>query len=133
VQALLELQPANLAGIVTDETEDSGEMDRLLDELAQRLVQYASMGFVRPGTFLAVGGRKLFRDAVWGRMRATFAADHRTYKRLGLYDFPQRETRVRVRNAALGALMKSQGFRREYYKRVKPGMIQPHAELLAKM
>jgi multimeric flavodoxin WrbA len=133
VQALLELQPANLAGIVTDETGDSGEMDRLLDELAQRIVQYASMGFVRPRTFLAVGGQKLFRDAVWGRMRAAFAADHRAYKRLGWYDFPQKETRMRVQNAVFGALMKSQGFRQEYYKRVKPGMIQPHVEFLETM
>jgi multimeric flavodoxin WrbA len=133
VQAHLELQPANLAGIITDETGDSGEMDRLLDELAQRIVQYASLGFVRPRTFLAVGGRKLFRDAVWGRMRTVFPADHRTFKRLGWYDFPQKETAVRVQNAVFGALMKSQGFRQEYYKRVKPGMIQPHLEFLAKM
>jgi len=29
--------------------------------------------------------------------------------------------------------MKSKGFRQEYYKRVKPGMIEPHAKLLAEM
>jgi hypothetical protein len=133
LQAYLEFQPANLAGIVTDETGDSGEMDRLLDELAQRVVQYASMGFVRPRTFLAVGGQKLIRDAVWGRMRTAFPADHRSYKRLGLYDFPQKETRVRVQNAVFGVLMKSQGFRQEYYKRVKSGMIQPHVEFLAEV
>ena len=133
VQASLEHQPANLAGIVTDETGDSAEMDRLLDELAERIVQYASMGFVRPPTFLAVGGKKLLRDAVWGRLRSTFPADHRAYRRLGMYDFPQKETRVRVQNAVFGVLMKSQGFRQEYYKRVKPAMMQPCAALLAKM
>lgn len=133
VQALLEIQPANLAGIVSDETGDSGEMDRLLDDLAQRIVHYASVGFVRPRTFLAVGGQKLFRDAVWGRLRSTFPADHRTYKRLGIYDFPQKETRVRVQNAVFGVLMKSEGFRQEYYRRVKPGMIQPYAKFLAEM
>ena len=108
-------------------------MDRLLDELAQRIAQYASIGFVRPHTFLAVGGQKLFRDAVWGWMRSTFPADHRTYKRLGFYDFPHKETRVRVQNAVFGVLMKSQGFRQEYYKRVKPAMIQPYVELLANL
>jgi multimeric flavodoxin WrbA len=133
VQAYLEFQPANLAGIVTDETGDSREMDRLLDELARRIVQYASLGFVRPRTFLAVGGQKLFRDAVWGTMRATFPADHRAFKRLGWYDFPQKQTVVRVQNAVFGVLMRSEGFRQEYYKRVKPGMIQPFAEVLAKM
>jgi hypothetical protein len=66
-------------------------------------------------------------------MRATFAADHKTYKRLGVYDFPQRKIRMRVQNTLLGALMKSQGFRRAYYKRVRPGMIAPHVEFLAKM
>ncbi len=133
LQAYLESQPANLAGIVADETGDSGEMDRLLDELAQRIVHYASLGFLRPPTFLAVGGRKLIRDAVWGRMRTPFPADHRAFKRLGAYDFPQKETLVRVQNAVFGVLMKSQGFRQEYYKRVKPGMIQPYVEFLAKM
>ena len=30
----------------------------------------------------------LIRDEVCGRLRTVFQADHRVYKRLGLYDFP---------------------------------------------
>jgi hypothetical protein len=52
---------------------------------------------------------------------------------LGVYDFPQKETTLRVQNAVFGMLMKSKGFRQEYYKRVKPGMIEPYAKFLAEM
>ena len=40
---------------------------------------------------------------------------------------------MRVQDAVFGMLMKSAGFRQAYYKRVKPGTVQPYANFLAEM
>jgi hypothetical protein len=128
--AYLEIQGANLAGIVSDEVGDSAEIDRLLDDLARRLLHYAAANYIKPVSFLGVGGKKLFRDEVWSRLRIVFQADHRTYKRLGAYDFPQKDLTTRMLNALVPLLLKVPGFRREFVKRIKPGMVQPYQKII---
>jgi multimeric flavodoxin WrbA len=81
-------QHANLIGFVSDEIGESGEIDIQLQELARRGIDFANRGYVQPPTFQGVGGHKVLRDEVWGRLRTVFQADHRGYKELGLYDFP---------------------------------------------
>jgi multimeric flavodoxin WrbA len=86
-----ELENANLAGIVTDEHGDSATIDTLLQNLAGRLVTYAGKGYVKPSTFLGVGGRKIFRDDMFGRLRFPFLADYRYYEEHGYFDFPHND------------------------------------------
>lgn len=131
LQAYIELQPANLAGCVTDEWGDPTEVDRLLDDLARRVIHYASLGYMQPPTFLNVAGRKLFRDEVWGPLRSAFQADHRLYKRMGWYDFPQKQLGVRVQNAVVGPLLKIPSFRQGFPKEVVRRIVQPHKEVVA--
>jgi len=130
LEGWLELQPANLAGFVSDEYGDSADIDGLLQDLARRLVRFAAADYVRPSTFLGVGGRKLFRDEIWGRLRIVFQADHRAYKRLGLYDFPQKNVKTRMINAVVSLLLRIPGFRKEFAKRIKSGMIRPYQKIL---
>jgi len=84
----VEFQHANLVGFVSDES-SAGELEAQLDTLAERMVRLSHDGYVRPQTFLGVGGMKVFRDDIWGGLRIVFRADHRAYKRMGVYDFPQ--------------------------------------------
>ncbi len=84
-------QCANIIGFVTDEIADSEEIDIQLQELARQGIAFANSGYAQPLTFLGVGGHKIFRDEVWGRLRTVFQADHRAYKKQGLYDFPMRD------------------------------------------
>jgi multimeric flavodoxin WrbA len=84
LQAYVEWQQSNLVGFVTDEFGDSADLDGLLQSLAERLVRFADSGYVQPATFLGVGGMKIFRDDIWGRLRVVFRADHRAYKRMGI-------------------------------------------------
>jgi len=65
LEGYLDCQRANLAGVVTDECDDSEQLDRLLDSLARELVACAEAGYVRPPSFLNVAGAKLFRDEIW--------------------------------------------------------------------
>jgi len=87
--AYVEWQGSNLVDIVSDESMTSGELDAAIDGLAVRLVQSAAMGYVRPVSFLGVGGMKIFRDDIKGGLRVVFRADHKSYRKSGMYDFPQ--------------------------------------------
>ena len=125
LETWIEIQNANLAGIVTDEYGDSDQIDSLLQELGRNLVQFADSGYIGTPTFLGVGGRKLFRDEIWGRLRFPFRADYLLYKKLGAFDFPQKNYKVRILGAIMSLLSKLPGFRKEVNKRMKNEMIKP--------
>ena len=130
LEAYVEIQHANLVGIVTDEYGDSAQIDSLLQNLARTLVQFADSGYVKTPTFLGVGGRKLFRDEIWGRLRFPFRADYLTYKKLGLFDFPQKNYKMRIQSAIMSLLLKSPAFRKEVNKKMKDEMIKPLQKII---
>ena len=130
LEAYAQLQQANLAGIVSDDCGDGAELDAALDGLAHRLLTCARTGYLAPPTFLGVAGHKLFRDAIWGSLRFVFHADHRYYKRHGLYDFPRRGVKRRVTDTAVRLLTLVPRFRREFLQRIKSEMIKPLERVL---
>jgi len=132
LEAYTEWQQANLVDVITDEYKDSAEIDALLDSLAKRLIRFAEKHYIRPRTFLGVGGMRIFRDDIWGKLRFVFQADHRFYKRHGIYDFPQKDFKTRIRNAVMMLLTKIPRVRREFPKRIKAKMIEPHQKMLEK-
>ena len=128
----LEVQPANVAGFVTDERGDAAHIDGLLDVLAARMARFAEEAYVRPPTFLGVGGEIIFRDNIWGPLRAVFLADHRTYKRMGFYDtFPQRNWKARMINLVAPLLFRIRPVREAVQDRIVEGMIAPYQKVIA--
>ncbi len=124
LSAYSETQMANLVGFVSDELQDSQDVDEALAWLAHQAVSSAHKAYIAPQTFLGEGGRKIFRDGIWGRMRVTFIADHRAYKRMGFYkDFPQRDLRMRLRNLFIVPLLDIPAARAVFNKHIKEGMI----------
>jgi hypothetical protein len=133
LEAHAELEQADAVDFVTDEYEDSAQVDALLQGLAERLIRYASEDYVKPRTFLAVGGWKLFRDDVWGRLRFPFLADHKYYQKHGVYDFPQKKYRARATNAVMILLTKVPSLRKDIYtRRIKTGMVKPLQDVVKK-
>ena len=112
-------QYANHVDIITDECENSEEIDSLLQSFAQRLVSFAGIGYIRPQNFLGVGGHKVFRDDIWGRLRPLWQADYRYFKKHGLFDFPQKDFKIRVLTPILMLLTKIPVVRKKYYANVK--------------
>ncbi|MFH1754228.1 MAG: NAD(P)H-dependent oxidoreductase [Candidatus Latescibacterota bacterium] len=128
-----EFQQANLAGIVTDEEQDSAALDALIQQLAEQLLWGAEHAYIKPETFLRVGGMKIFRDEIWGDLRAVFQADHRHYKSHGFYDFPQKKGKTRLLNAFVHLLLKVPAIRKRVYtKELKPGMIRSLQKVVAR-
>jgi multimeric flavodoxin WrbA len=134
LEGYTEWQQANLVDIVTDEVDHAKELDARLQCLAQRVVHLAEKNYKKPITFLGVGGMKILRDEVWGRLRFPFQADHQFYKEHRLYDFPQRKYKSRLINSILILLTKIPSMRREIYRRrIKEQTVRPLQKMLERM
>ncbi len=134
LEAYTEWQQANLVDIITDEDEDSKVLDARLQHLAERVIHLAEKNYIKPKTFLGVGGMKIFRDDVWGKLRFPFQADHQFYKKHHLYDFPHRKYKTRVINSILILLTKIPSMRKEiYHKRMKEQLVRPFQNILEKI
>ncbi|MCU0630827.1 MAG: NAD(P)H-dependent oxidoreductase [Methanoregulaceae archaeon] len=118
------------ARFVTDEVPGAKELDALLDSMAVRLLQAAESGYIPPHTFYAVGGHKIFRDSIYGRMKLAFQADYRYYRAHGMFDFPQADFKTRFQNAFLIPLTRIPGFRKKVFADLKHHMIKPFQPVL---
>jgi multimeric flavodoxin WrbA len=126
LEAFYEVQQVGIVDFITDECGDSMEIDALLQSLADRLVRFADEGYIKPASFLGVGGKKVFRDDIYGRLRFPFRADHEFYKKNGFYDFPQKNYKSRITNSILMLMNRIPSMRKEIYtKRIKKEMIKP--------
>jgi hypothetical protein len=121
-------ESVGLTGIVTDEDADSDRVTALLAGLAQQIARQAGKPANRPGTFLSTGGMKIFRDLVYSAPYI-FRDDHKFYRRHGLYDYPTRRLGQRARGKVMGWLMNLAGFRKEYQRRTKEGMLEPFRKM----
>ena len=124
-QAYVELQDSNLVDIITDEFQDSNRLDSSLYNFAKNLVRFSKSGYIRTPTFLTVGGKKIFRDAVYGRMRFVFQADHRFYEEHGYYDFPHNDKTAKKMNEKFIPLTQNEKYRKVFYSVLKTEMIKP--------
>jgi multimeric flavodoxin WrbA len=115
-RGFFEFQGANIVGVVTDESGDA-----------------ATVGYLHPQTCLGVGGNKIFRDGVYGGLRLIFAADHRAYRRSGLYKtFPQTEFGTTMLNVFVAPIINLPPIRKKFDKMLKKQMVQPYQQVVAK-
>lgn len=130
LEAYTQWHQANLIDFVIDETGTSREIDARIDSFAKRAVEYASRGYLRPATFLGVGGTKIFRDDVYGKLRFAFLSDHAYYKKHGVYDFPHKNYKMRLTNAMFTLMMRIPKFRKKIIGGMKYGMLQPFKRIV---
>lgn len=125
LESYCEFQEANLAGIVTDEAGQAHQIDLLISALAGATLKTITDRTSRPPTFLGVGGRKIFRDEVYGALRFVFQADYRYYRKHGFFDFPQKNFKVRRMNLLMMLLTKIPPVRKKFLKILKEQMVKP--------
>jgi hypothetical protein len=141
-RGFFEFQGANLVGAVSDEADfladgtssaSSAELDRLLDQLMAWAVTYTQNGYLRPRTFLGVGGMRIFRDDIYGRLRMIFPADHRAYQKNGLYKtFPQVDFGNMMLNTFGVPILNLPPIRKKFDKMIKKQMVEPFKQVVAK-
>ena len=127
-----EFQGANIVGVVSDESGTSADLDRLLDQLPARALAYVEAGYLRPQTFLGVGGMNIFRDDIYGRLRPIFAADHRAFRRMGVYKtFPPAELNTFLLNTFVAPVINLPPIRKKFDKMIKKQMVASHQKVVA--
>lgn len=126
-------QFANLVDILSDEVEDSRRLDALIQRLAEQTVYYAEKSYIRPENFLSVGGHKIFRDEIFGHLRGVWQADHRYFRKHGLYNFEQKKLGMRIMNFFLLTACIFPSFRKMYYANIKKFPAQRFGKFMEKI
>ena len=117
-----------LAGVATDEY----NTDAQIDTLAKTLTFALETKHTAPQNFWGVGGMKIFRDLIY-QMRGMMKADHKFYKKQGIYDFPQKNKGKAMLMYAVGALLSSEKILSKMGNKMNEGMLMPYEQLLKKM
>lgn len=115
-----------LAGVATDEREPDLQVDQLCKSLSFAL----ETGHTAPRNFWGVGGMKIFRDLIY-QMRGMMRADHKFYKKQGIYDFPQKKQLTSLKMYLVGMLLSNEKILRKMGNKMNEGMLAPYAKLFA--
>ena len=117
-----------LSGVATDEK----DTDKQIDTLAKTLSFALETKHTAPANFWGVGGMKIFRDLIF-QMRGMMKADHKFYKKQGIYDFPQKNKGKAMLMYAVGALLSSEKILSKMGNKMNEGMLMPYEQLFKKM
>ena len=117
-----------LSGVATDEC----DTDAQIDKLAKSLIFALETGHMAPRNFWGVGGMKIFRDLIY-QMRGMMRADHKFYKKQGIYDFPQKKKLTSLKMYLVGALLSNEKVLSKMGNKMNEGMLAPYAKLFDQM
>ena len=117
-----------LCGVAADEK----DTDRQIDALAKSLTFALETKHTAPRNFWGIGGMKIFRDLIY-QMRGMMRADHKFYKKQGIYDFPQKKWAASLKMYLVGALLSNEQILSKMGNKMNEGMIAPYKKLFAKM
>ncbi len=128
VEARCETGGNFLSGVATDER----ETDKQIDSLAKSLQFALKTGHTAPQNFWGVGGMKIFRDLIY-QMRGMMRADHKFYKKQGIYDFPQKKFFTSLKMYFVGMLLSNEAVLSKMGNKMNEGMLIPYNKLFREM
>ncbi len=117
-----------LSGVATDEA----DTDAQIDGIAKSLTFSLQTGHTAPQNFWGVGGMKIFRDLIY-QMRGMMRADHKFYKKQGIYDFPQKKKLTSLKMYLVGLLLSNEKILAKMGNQMNEGMLAPYKKLFEKM
>ncbi len=117
-----------LSGVATDEK----DTDANVDMLAKSLQFALETGHTAPQNFWGVGGMKIFRDLIY-QMRGMMRADHKFYKKQGIYDFPQKKFFTSMKMYLVGLLLSNEKILSKMGNKMNEGMLMPYNKLFSEM
>ncbi|HQE60130.1 MAG TPA: hypothetical protein PLA54_13155, partial [Spirochaetota bacterium] len=112
-----------IAGIISSESNDPQAFSKDIDSFVKRAAFFHEEKFIAPDTFLGNGGRRIFRDEIWGFMRIIFSADYKFYKKNKMFDFPTKKLINKTVIPFAARLMRIPALRNGLNKNMKKGMI----------
>ncbi len=104
-----------------------------LQQLADRLIFSLNHHTLLPQNFYGVGGTKIFRDLIY-LMRGLVVADHKFYKKHGIYDdFPQKHLGKMWKMQLIGFLANNKKMRAKMGNKMNEGIIAPYKKLIEQL
>ena len=125
-----ETNGSNMVDFVTDESQNSEEIDGLLHTLASKSIKFSEISFINEQTMRGVVGRNIFRDDIWSGLRFPFRADYKFYKKHGFFDFPYKKRKSIFLSKVMLFLSRSKGFRKEVNRRMISEMAGPIKKII---
>lgn len=117
-----------LSGVASDEY----NTDSQIDAMAKNLEFALETGHTAPQNFWGVGGMKIFRDLIY-QMRGMMRADHKFYKKQGIYDFPQKKKLTSMKMYLVGLLLSNEKVLGKMGNKMNEGMLAPYKKLFEKI
>lgn len=117
-----------LSGVATNEF----DTDSAIDSLAKSLAYALETRHTAPQNFWGVGGMKIFRDLIY-QMRGMMRADHKFYKKQGIYDFPQKKRFASMKMYLVGMLLSNEKILAKMGNKMNEGMLAPYEKLFKKL
>ncbi len=133
LQAYAEVNMGNIAGFISDESGNNDEISDTISAMTEKLRSRVLKSFIKPTSFLGVGGQKVFRDDIFSHLRFVFQADHKFFKEHGLYDFPQRKLKQRMMTSAAIIATKIPPLKRKIRQQLRQGMVSSYKGVLKKV
>ena len=117
-----------LTGVATDEY----DADEGLDALSKSMCFALDTKHTAPQNFYGVGGMKIFRDLIY-QTRGMMRAEHKFYKKQGIYDFPQKKKLTSLKMYLVGALLSNEKILSKMGNAMNDGMLAPYKKMLEKL
>ncbi len=123
VEARAEVGHNYLAGVGYDKDSMAATINKLEYALENK--------YVTPRNFYGVGGMKIFRDLIW-IMRGIMKADHKFYKKHGVYDFPQKQRCKMMVMCLLGSMVRNKKIKAKMGNKFNEGMVAAYKKVVKK-
>ncbi len=114
-----------LAGVATDEGDTAADIRALADNLTLAMEKKLT----RPANFYGVGGMKIFRDLIYV-MQGLMKADHKFYKKHGIYDFPQKQKKRIWQMRLVGTLLAIPSVQKAAKGKMTEAMVAPYQKVV---
>ena len=114
-----------LCGVATDEEDTASAINSLAKGLSFAIEKKLS----RPANFYGIGGMKIFRDLIY-LMRGMMKADHKFYKKNGIYDFPQKQKGKILQMKLVGALISMPSVQKKMKGKMTDYIIGPYQKVV---
>lgn len=129
IESRAEVSETHIAGIACDESGSQTETSESLKNLSLGLDFALTTRWDKPQNFFGIGGMKIFRDLIFV-MRGLMRADHKFYKKHGIYNFPHKRRGRIMQMQLVGLLMSIPAVRKKAGNKMTEAILKPFKDVI---
>ena len=132
LKMVIEARSETGGNYLTKVASDEFDVNKQVDDLGKIMHFALETKHTIPQNFYGVGGMKIFRDLIY-EMRGMMKADHKFYKKQGIYDFPQKKLINSLKMYAVGMLLSNENILNNMGNKMNEAMIAPYQKMFKEM